>query len=141
MLNPFRGKRRVGAIGVPIPNTNVEIVAVEPDEQSEYPQVSLGDQGELVVYGPQVMKGYWNNPDETAKTINSRGGLHTGDIVRMDEDGFIYVVDRKKDLIITSGYNVMPREVEEEATKQKAKQERVGARMQTRHAEVQAEAD
>jgi long-chain acyl-CoA synthetase len=217
VLNPFRGKRRVGAIGVPIPNTNVEIVAMEPDEQGEYRQVPLGDQGELVVYGPQVMKGYWNNPDETAKTINSRGGLHTGDIVRMDEDGFIYVVDRKKDLIITSGYNVTPREVEEvlymhpkvmeacvagipsqgrgevvkayivlkpgeeamvseirtfckaylahykvpkyvefrrelpksqigkvlrrilveeEATKQKAKQERVAARMQTRHAEV-----
>jgi long-chain acyl-CoA synthetase len=59
------------------------------------------------------MKGYWNNPDETAKTINSRGGLHTGDIVRMDQDGFLYVVDRKKDLIIASGYNIVPREVEE----------------------------
>jgi long-chain acyl-CoA synthetase len=59
------------------------------------------------------MKGYWNKPEETAKTINSRGGLHTGDIARMDEDGFFYIVDRKKDLIITSGYNVVPREVEE----------------------------
>jgi long-chain acyl-CoA synthetase len=59
------------------------------------------------------MKGYWNNPEETSKTINRRGGLHTGDIVRMDTDGFLYIVDRKKDLIITSGYNVTPREVEE----------------------------
>jgi long-chain acyl-CoA synthetase len=113
VLNPFRGKRRVGAIGVPIPNTDVEIVATEADERGEYPQVPLGEQGELVIYGPQVMKGYWNSPDETAKAINSRGGLHTGDIARMDEDGFIYIVDRKKDLIITSGYNVVPREVEE----------------------------
>ncbi len=66
-----------------------------------------------MIYGPQVMKGYWNNPEETAKTLNSRGGLHTGDIVRMDDDGFLYVVDRKKDLIITGGYNIVPREVEE----------------------------
>ena len=111
--NPLRGERRVGAIGLPISNTNVEIVALEPDEDGNFPLVPLGEEGELVIYGPQVMKGYWNNPEETAKTINSRGGLHTGDIVRMDEDGFIYVVDRKKDLIITGGYNIVPREVEE----------------------------
>ena len=113
VLNPFRGKRHVGAIGVPISNTNVEIVTLEPDEEGNYLPVAPGEQGELVVYGPQVMKGYWNKPDETAKTINQRGGLHTGDIARMDEDGFFYIVDRKKDLIITSGYNVVPREVEE----------------------------
>jgi long-chain acyl-CoA synthetase len=113
VLNPFRGKRRVGAIGVPISNTNVEIVTVEADADGNYLPVAPGEQGELVIYGPQVMKGYWNKPDETAKTINSRGGLHTGDIARMDEEGFIYIVDRKKDLIITGGYNVTPREVEE----------------------------
>ncbi len=113
ILNPFRGKRRVGAIGVPIPNTDIEIVALEPDADGNYLPVVPGEQGELVIYGPQVMKGYWNKPDETAKTINSRGGLHTGDIARMDEDGFVYIVDRKKDLIITGGYNVTPREVEE----------------------------
>ncbi len=108
VVNPFRGKRRVGSIGVPIPSTSVEIVSVEPDVDGNYPPVAPGEQGELVVYGPQVMKGYWNKPEETAKTINSRGGLHTGDIAKMDEDGFLYIVDRKKDLIITSGYNVVP---------------------------------
>lgn len=113
VVNPFRGKRRVGAIGVPISNTNVEIVALEPDADGNYLPVTPGEQGELVVYGPQVMKGYWNKPDETAKVINSRGGLHTGDIAKMDEEGFVYIVDRKKDLIITGGYNVTPREVEE----------------------------
>lgn len=66
-----------------------------------------------MIYGPQVMKGYWENPEETAKSINARGGLHTGDIARMEEDGYLYIVDRKKDLIIASGYNIVPREVEE----------------------------
>jgi long-chain acyl-CoA synthetase len=113
VANPLSGERRVGSIGLPISNTNVEIVSLEPDEQGNFPLVPLGEEGELVIYGPQVMKGYWNKPDETAKTINSRGGLHTGDIVKMDEDGFLYVVDRKKDLIITGGYNIVPREVEE----------------------------
>lgn len=113
VINPFGGERRIGAIGVPISNTNVEIVSVEPDANGEYLPVPLGESGELVIYGPQVMKGYWNNPEETAKAINARGGLHTGDIVKMDEDGFLYVVDRKKDLIIASGYNIVPREVEE----------------------------
>ena len=113
VLNPFRGKRRVGAIGVPISNTDVEIVTVEPNAEGNYLPVAPGEQGELVIYGPQVMKGYWNNPEETAKAINSRGGLHTGDIARMDEDGYLYIVDRKKDLIISGGYNIVPREVEE----------------------------
>lgn len=113
VVNPLRGERRAGSIGIPIPNTTVEVVALEPDENGDYPPVPQGEEGELVIYGPQVMKGYWNNPEETAKVLNSRGGLHTGDIVRMDEDGFLYVVDRKKDLIITGGYNIVPREVEE----------------------------
>jgi long-chain acyl-CoA synthetase len=113
VANPLSGERRIGSIGLPISNTSVEIVALEPDEQGNFPLMPLGEEGELVIYGPQVMKGYWNNPAETAKTINSRGGLHTGDIVKMDEDGFLYVVDRKKDLIITGGYNIVPREVEE----------------------------
>ena len=113
VANPFGGDRRIGAIGVPIPNTFVEIVSLEPDANGEYQPVPLGEEGELVVYGPQVMKGYWNRPEETAEALNERGGLHTGDIVRMDEDGFLYIVDRKKDLIIASGYNIVPREVEE----------------------------
>jgi long-chain acyl-CoA synthetase len=113
VVNPLRGERRAGSIGVPFPNTVVELVTVDPDEHGNFPPVAQGEEGELVIYGPQVMKGYWNNPEETTKTINSRGGLHTGDIAKMDEDGFFYIVDRKKDLIIASGYNIVPREVEE----------------------------
>ncbi len=106
-------QRREGAIGLPVSSTTVEIVALEPDNEGNFALMPLGEPGELVIYGPQVMKGYWNNPVETAKVINARGGLHTGDIARMDEDGYLYIVDRKKDLIIASGYNVVPREVEE----------------------------
>lgn len=112
--NPIEGsRRRIGSVGVPIPNTDVELISLEPDADGEFKPVEVGGTGELVVYGPQVMKGYWNDPAETARVINERGGLHTGDIARMDEDGFLYIVDRKKDLIIASGYNVVPREVEE----------------------------
>jgi long-chain acyl-CoA synthetase len=109
----LKGERRVGSIGLPISNTSVEVVALEPDANGNFPTLPVGEEGEVIIYGPQVMKGYWNNPEETAKTINSRGGLHTGDIVKMDKDGFLYIVDRKKDLIITGGYNIVPREVEE----------------------------
>lgn len=111
--NPIYGETRIGSIGLPIPNTNVEVVALEPDESGKYKRLSQGEEGELVIYGPQVMKGYWNAPEETAKTIDEDGWLHTGDIGKMDEDGYFYIVDRKKDLIIASGYNIVPREVEE----------------------------
>ena len=70
-------------------------------------------QGELCVRGPQVMKGYWNRPEETAVTLDAEGWLHTGDICRVDADGFFYIVDRKKDMIIASGFKVLPRDVEE----------------------------
>jgi long-chain acyl-CoA synthetase len=114
VANPVHtDKRRAGSIGVPVPSTRVEIVALQPDDEGNFAQMPLGEPGEIVIYGPQVMKGYWNNPEETAKVINARGGLHTGDIAHMDDDGYIYIVDRKKDLIIASGYNVVPREVEE----------------------------
>ena len=97
----------MGSVGLPICNTNVEVVALEPDENGQYRRLAQGQEGELVVYGPQVMKGYWNAPDETAKTIDQDGWLHTGDIGKMDEDGYFYIVDRKKDLIIASGYNIL----------------------------------
>jgi long-chain acyl-CoA synthetase len=114
LANPLRTvTRRAGSVGIPIPNTRVEIVALQPDENGDYPSMPLGEPGEMVIYGPQVMKGYWNSPEETKRAINARGGLHTGDIARMDEDGYLYIVDRKKDLIIASGYNIVPREVEE----------------------------
>ena len=111
---PLRGATPpAGSIGIPIPNTSIEVVALHPDEQGEYTPMPVGEPGELIVYGPQVMKGYWNAPEETQRAINARGGLHTGDIGRMDENGYFYIVDRKKDLIIASGYNIVPREVEE----------------------------
>ncbi len=107
--NPVYGERKKGSIGVPFPDTEARIVSL--DEKRE--EMPVGESGELAVRGPQVMKGYWNRPDETALVLDSDGWLYTGDIARMDEDGFFYIVDRKKDIIIASGYNIVPREVEE----------------------------
>lgn len=110
---PLFGQRKVGSIGVPMPNTEVAIIALTPDAHGHYARLGPNEEGELIVRGPQVMKGYWNRPDETAKDIDADGWLHTGDIGKMDEEGYFYIVDRKKDLIIASGYNIVPREVEE----------------------------
>ncbi len=106
--NPIYGKRKAGSIGLPFPSTDARIVDLNSGEP-----LPVGEVGELCVKGPQVMKGYWNRPDETAQTIDEEGWLHTGDIARMDEEGYFYIVDRKKDIIIASGYNIIPREVEE----------------------------
>ena len=95
-------------VGIPLPDTDVRIVDLETGQQD----LPVGESGELLVRGPQVMKGYWNQPEETATTLRD-GWLHTGDIARMDEYGYLYIVERKKDLIIASGFNVYPREVEE----------------------------
>ena len=111
--NPLFGKRKSGSIGVPIPSTDAQIVSLEPNDEGEYQPLAVGEEGELRVKGPQVMKGYWGRDDETAKTISHDGWLHTGDIAKMDEEGYFYIVDRKKDLIIAGGYNIVPREVEE----------------------------
>lgn len=112
--NPLIGEVRVGSIGLPIPNTDAHIVTLEPDDEGKYQILEeIGAEGELRVKGPQVMKGYWGRDDETAKTLTPDGWLHTGDIAKMDEDGYFYIVDRKKDLIIAGGYNIVPREVEE----------------------------
>jgi len=100
-------KIRDGSIGIPFPNTDAKIVDVETGEE-----LPPGEVGELVVKGPQVMKGYWNRPKETEETLKD-GWLHTGDIAKMDEDGYFYIVDRKKDMINAAGYKVWPREVEE----------------------------
>jgi long-chain acyl-CoA synthetase len=108
IANPPFGRRKVGSIGIPRPATDARIVDLETGEETLPP----GKEGELCLRGPQVMKGYWNRPEETARTL--RGGwLYTGDIARMDEDGYFFLVDRKKDLIICGGYNVYPRDVEE----------------------------
>jgi long-chain acyl-CoA synthetase len=106
--NPVFGRRKLGSIGLPFPDTEAKIVDIETGEK----EMPVGETGELVVKGPQVMKGYWNKPEETAHAL--RGGwLHTGDIARMDEEGYFFIVDRIKDMIKTVGENVYPREVEE----------------------------
>lgn len=111
--NPLNGLRKAGSIGLPVPSTQVAIVSLDQREDGGYDLVEPGGEGELVVKGPQVMKGYWGRQDETDKVIDKDGWFHTGDIAKMDEDGCFYIVDRKKDLIIASGYNIVPREVEE----------------------------
>ena len=105
---PFTGESREGSIGVPLPSTDARIADVENGED----EAPVGEPGELVIRGPQVMKGYWNMPEETEKVLRD-GWLYTGDVARMDEDGYFYIVDRKKDMIVASGYNIYPREIEE----------------------------
>jgi long-chain acyl-CoA synthetase len=104
--NPFGHKTKPGSIGLPIPGFYARIVSEDRKD------VQQGQVGELIVHGPGVMKGYLNQPEETAETVVD-GWLHTGDMARMDEEGYIYIVDRKRDMIIRGGYNVYPREVEE----------------------------
>lgn len=106
--NPFHPSRRNGTIGVPFPSTLMKVVDV--DEPGR--EVEQGEAGELLIKGPQVFRGYWNNPEETAKTLTEDGWLHTGDVVTVDQDGFTQIVDRAKELIITGGFNVSPSEVE-----------------------------
>jgi long-chain acyl-CoA synthetase len=105
---PFLGQGREGSIGIPIPSTDARIVDVETGET----EMPIGESGELIIKGPQIMQGYLNMPDETASTLKD-GWLYTGDVATMDEDGYFYIVDRKKDMIVASGYNVYPREIEE----------------------------
>ncbi len=109
---PSLGRRKPGSIGLPLSDTDIKIVDLETGLR----EVPIGETGELCIAGPQVMKGYWNRPDETAIALredqNGRRWLYTGDVARMDEDGFTYIVQRKKDMIIVSGFNVYPSEVE-----------------------------
>ncbi|HEV8018050.1 MAG TPA: AMP-binding protein [Steroidobacteraceae bacterium] len=95
-----------GSIGLPIPSTEI---AIKDDAGND---LALGSIGEICVRGPQVMRGYWNRPDETAKVMLPGGWLRTGDVGRMDQRGFVYIEDRKKDMILVSGFNVYPNEVE-----------------------------
>ncbi|VTX49552.1 AMP-binding protein [Neisseria sicca] len=105
--NPLNIETYSGGIGLPVPSTEVEL------RDANGKEVGIGQPGEIWVRGPQVMKGYWNRPEETAKTIDARGFLETGDIAVMDEKGWLKLVDRKKDLIVVSGFNVYPNEIEE----------------------------
>ena len=106
-FNPLTGLAKDGTIGIPVPSTDVKCV----DENGN--EVPVGEAGEIVARGPQIMLGYWNRPDETEKSL-SYGWLRTGDIAQMDSDGYFTIVDRKKDMILVSGFNVYPNEVEEQ---------------------------
>jgi long-chain acyl-CoA synthetase len=108
-VNPFRGQRKVGSIGIPLPDTECRIVDLEDNTR----EVPVGEPGELLMRGPQIMKGYLNKPEETAKTLTKDGFLCTGDVAKMDEEGYFYIVDRIKDMIISGGYNVYPRDIDE----------------------------
>lgn len=108
IMNPLDGRYRLGHIGLPLPNTDVRIW-VEEEKRNAKPE----EAGEIQIKGPQVMKGYYNRPEETAKTFTEDGWLCTGDIGAMTADGFFKVVDRKKDMILVSGFNVFPNEIED----------------------------
>ncbi|MBI3089923.1 MAG: long-chain fatty acid--CoA ligase [Candidatus Tectomicrobia bacterium] len=106
--NPLRGRRKIGSIGVALPSTECKVV----DLDSGTREVPPGEAGDLCVRGPQVMRGYWRRPEEKQAVLRD-GWLHTGDVARLDEDGYAYLLERKKEIILTGGYNVYPREVEE----------------------------
>ena len=105
--NPVTVTEYSGTIGLPLPSTEVSI---RDDEGNEVP---LGQPGEICIRGPQVMAGYWNRPDETAKVMTSDGFFRSGDVGFMNEQGFVKIVDRKKDMILVSGFNVYPNEIED----------------------------
>ena len=106
-INPMNLKDYNGAIGLPIPSTE----ACVQDEDGKC--LAVGEVGELCIRGPQVMAGYWQRPEETAKVLTADGWLKTGDMAKMDGDGYFYIVDRKKDMILVSGFNVYPNEIED----------------------------
>ncbi|MFJ4054351.1 long-chain-fatty-acid--CoA ligase FadD2 [Pseudomonas sp. NPDC089743] len=105
--NPYGELARLGTVGIPVADTAFKVI---DDEGNELP---LGERGELCIKGPQVMKGYWQQPEATAQTLDADGWLKTGDIAVIDPDGFTRIVDRKKDMIIVSGFNVYPNEIED----------------------------
>ena len=106
--NPMLGRSKIGSIGIPVIGTDVRLVGLDGGNEP----LPSGQPGEMVIKGPTVTKGYWNNPEETAAQIQD-GWLHTGDIAIQDEDGFFFIIDRKKDMIIAGGFNIYPREIDE----------------------------
>jgi long-chain acyl-CoA synthetase len=106
--NPILGMKKTGSIGIPFPDNNVRLVDIEEGKEDVKP----GEPGEIIMKGPLIMQGYWNNPEETAGQLRD-GWLHTGDIAIADEDGYLFIVDRKKDMIIAGGFNIYPREIDE----------------------------
>jgi len=108
-FTPVHGKRKAGSCGLPMPRIEIKMLDIE--NPSRY--VPHGERGEMCIKGPNVMKGYWNNPDATAAATTFDGFLRTGDVAWMDDDGFVTIVDRTKDMILCSGFNVYPRNLEE----------------------------
>jgi len=106
--NPFGGKTKVGSVGLPVPDTDIKIVDLAEGTK----ELPVGEAGEIIIKGPQVTSGYYKMPDETAIAIRD-GWLYTGDIGKMDEEGYFFIVDRKKDMIIAGGYNIYPRDIDE----------------------------
>lgn len=106
--NPILGMKKAGSIGIPFPDNDVRFVDVDEGIHDVKP----GEPGEIIMKGPLIMQGYWNNPEETSNQLRD-GWLHTGDIAQVDEDGYIFIVDRKKDMIIAGGFNIYPREIDE----------------------------
>ena len=113
-VNPLSEKNRVGTIGMPVPSTEIKVV----DEDNV--ELGFDESGELCIKGPQVMKGYWQRPEETADIMLDSEWLKTGDVAEISDDGFAKIVDRKKDMILVSGFNVYPNEVEDIAVKHPA---------------------
>jgi long-chain acyl-CoA synthetase len=105
---PWKGKVKIGTVGVPLPNTEIKIVDLETGEK----ELGPGEDGEICVRGPQVMKGYYKRPEETAAVLKD-GWFYLGDIGHLDEDGYLTIADRKKDMIVAGGYNIYPAEVDQ----------------------------
>ena len=109
-FTPARGVRKAGSCGMPLPRVQIKLVSLDDPAKDV---TAFGEPGELCVKGPNVMKGYWNNPKATAESMTSDGYFRSGDVARMDADGYFYIVDRTKDMLLCGGYNVYPRVLEE----------------------------
>ena len=107
VMNPYRGVKKLGTIGLPLMNTDIKLV--DPGTQEV---VKIGEPGEMLIKGPQVMKGYWKKPEETSNTIDEEGWLHSGDVAVFDEEGYLRLVDRTKDMIIVGGFKVFSNKLE-----------------------------
>jgi long-chain acyl-CoA synthetase len=108
-FTPMRGMRKAGSCGMPVPGVMLQFADVT--DPTKY--VPLGERGEICIKGPNVMKGYWKNPEATADVMTADGFMRTGDVAYMDEDGFVFIVDRIKDMLLCGGFNVYPRNIEE----------------------------
>jgi len=108
-FTPVHGKRKAGSCGIPLPRIEIKMLDIE--DPTRY--VPLGQRGEMCIKGPNVMKGYWNNPTATAESLTFDGFFRTGDVAHLDDEGFVFITDRTKDMLLCSGYNVYPRVLEE----------------------------